>query len=46
MIFLLNFFDRLAVLYAQLRPVTLPVKGLTAAAGTPLATSYPSPIII
>lgn len=33
----LNFFDRLAALYAQSRPVTLPRQRLTAAAGTLLA---------
>jgi len=32
-----NFLNRLAILYAQQRPVTLPRQGITAAAGTFLA---------
>ena len=32
-----NFLNRLAILYAQLRLVTLPRRGITAAAGTSLA---------
>ena len=34
-----NFVSRLAILYAHLRPVTLPVQSLAATAGTLLVTS-------